>query len=221
MPDHKTFDSFYAGHNQLLVAAIKNSISQSDFRSLYFWSTASAGRTHLLYAACQQVSCEGKSAIYLPLDKVVTLPADMIEGMENIALICLDNIAAIKQSQQWQEALFDLFNRLKEQNKTTLLISGNVAANGLNLSLADLTSRLNWGQVYQLHPLNDEEKVLALQQRAGLKGFELSEDVAIYLMTHLTRDIKTLFNTLDQLDHASISAKRKLTIPFVKIVLSL
>ncbi|MGL5222796.1 MAG: HdaA/DnaA family protein, partial [Plesiomonas shigelloides] len=37
----------------------------------------------------------------------------------------------------------------------------------------------------------------------------------------LSRDMRTLFDTLDKLDHASIAAQRKLTIPFVKEILSL
>ena len=42
-----------------------------------------------------------------------------------------------------------------------------------------------------------------------------------FLLKRLDREMRTLFVTLDQLDQASISAQRKLTIPFVKETLTL
>jgi len=84
-----------------------------------------------------------------------------------------------------------------------------------------LASRLDWGQIYWLQPLNDDEKVLALQKRAGIRGFELPEDVGRFLIKRLDREMRTLFETLDQLDRASIRLQRKLTIPFVKETLGL
>lgn len=77
------------------------------------------------------------------------------------------------------------------------------------------------GQIYKLQPLSDEEKLLALQLRGKLRGFELPEDVGRFLLKRLDREMRTLFMTLDQLDRASITAQRKLTIPFVKEILGL
>ncbi|SUG19040.1 Chromosomal replication initiator protein DnaA [Salmonella enterica subsp. arizonae] len=56
---------------------------------------------------------------------------------------------------------------------------------------------------------------------APAAGFELPEDVGRFLLKRLDREMRTLFMTLDQLDHASITAQRKLTIPFVKEILKL
>jgi DnaA family protein len=72
------------------------------------------------------------------------------------------------------------------------------------------------GQIYRLQPLSDQEKGNALQLRAKLRGFELPEDVSRFLLKRLERDMRTLAVTLDKLDHPSICAQRKLTIPFVK-----
>ncbi|SPX16697.1 DnaA-like protein hda [Escherichia coli] len=77
------------------------------------------------------------------------------------------------------------------------------------------------GQIYKLQPLSDEDKLQALQLRARLRGFELPEDVGRFLLKRLDREMRTLFMTLDQLDRASITAQRKLTIPFVKEILKL
>ncbi|VDY33982.1 DnaA-homolog protein hda [Morganella morganii] len=52
-------------------------------------------------------------------------------------------------------------------------------------------------------------------------GFELPEDVGRFILKRLDRQMRTLFDMLDRLDHASIVAQRKLTIPFVKDILRL
>lgn len=108
-----------------------------------------------------------------------------------------------------------------ESGKTRLLITGDRPPRQLNLGLPDLASRLDWGQIYKLQPLSDEDKLQALQLRARLRGFELPEDVGRFLLKRLDREMRTLFMTLDQLDRASITAQRKLTIPFVKEILKL
>jgi len=50
---------------------------------------------------------------------------------------------------------------------------------------------------------------------------KLPVDVGRFLLNRLSRDMNTLLETLDKLDNASLEAKRKLTIPFVKEVLAL
>ena len=117
-------------------------------------------------------------------------------------------------------AIFNLYNRITESGKTRLLITGDRPPRQLNLGLPDLASRLDWGQIYKLQPLSDEDKLQALQLRARLRGFEMPEDVCRFLLKRLDREMRSLFMTLDQLDHASITAQRKLTIPFVKEILS-
>ena len=56
---------------------------------------------------------------------------------------------------------------------------------------------------------------------ARLRGFGMPEDVCRFLLKRLDREMRSLFMTLDQLDRASITAQRKLTIPFVKEILKL
>src|SRR4029078_5447301 len=88
-----------------------------------------------------------------------------------------------------------------------------------NIGLPDLLSRLSWGMVFKLSPLADDEKLTVLTRRANGRGIGLPEEVAKYLLTHCPRHMATLFAALDALDKASLAAKRRLTIPFVKEVL--
>jgi DnaA family protein len=88
------------------------------------------------------------------------------------------------------------------------------------LGLPDLVSRLGWGPVFQLSALTDIEKRGALQLRAHRRGLEMGDEVADYLLKRCPRDMDSLFNLLNRLDHASLAAQRRLTIPFVRQLLA-
>ncbi|MGL5007192.1 MAG: DnaA inactivator Hda [Plesiomonas sp.] len=221
LPDDETFSSFYPGKNQQLLNAIQTLIRTDSGGYLYFWARKGAGRSHLLHAACAELSQKNQAVGYVPLDKRAYFGPDVLEGMEHLALVCIDNIDLIADDPEWELALFDLYNRIKEQGTTRLLIAGDQAPRQLQLTLPDLASRLDWGQIYKLYPLADDDKLQALQSRAKLRGFDMPEDVGRFLLKRLSRDMRTLFDTLDTLDRASMVAQRKLTIPFVKEILFL
>ena len=221
LPDDETFASFWPGDNPSLIAALQGALQQEHGSYLYFWSREGGGRSHLLHAACAELSAHGEAVGYVPLDKRTWFVPEVLDGMEQLALICIDNIECIAGDEPWEMAIFDLYNRILETGRTRLLITGDRPPRQLNLKLPDLASRLDWGQIYRLQPLSDDDKLQALQLRARLRGFELPEDVGRFLLKRLDREMRTLFMTLDKLDRASISAQRKLTIPFVKEALDL
>ncbi|MXP67267.1 DnaA inactivator Hda [Pantoea sp. Aalb] len=224
LSDDETFASFWPGKNLSLLSAVQRALlhRHSDANYFYVWSREGGGRSHLLHAACAEMSSQGEAVGYVPLDKRTWFVPEVLVGMEYLALVCIDNIECIIGETEWEMAIFNLYNRILEIGKNCLLmITSDRPPHQLNLDLPDLTSRLYWGQIYRLHPLSDEDKLQAMKLRAELRGFELSEDVGRFLLKRLDRQIRTLFNTLNRLDNASISAQRKLTIPFVKEVLKL
>jgi len=114
--------------------------------------------------------------------------------------------------------LFTLYNAVKDEN-ARLIVSSSLPPSGLKLQLADLLSRLSWGPVFKIESLHDGEKCAALQMRAKLSGLMLADDVAEYMIKRCPRDMESLFNLLNKLDQASMVAKRRLTIPFVRSLL--
>lgn len=221
LPDTETFASFYMGDNELLVNYLKAILNKSGFCSLYIWAPTPSGRTHLLYAACHELSLSNQLISYIPLEQYQLLTPDILSGLDSYDLVCLDNIDQIAGNQLWEEAIFDLFNRLLENSHTKLLITGNNSPKQIPFILPDLVSRLEWGQVYQLKELSDEDKLNALQLRAKLRGFDLSTDVGLFLLKRVDRNMRSLFNLLDKLDKASMTQQRKLTIPFIKAIFNL
>ena len=89
----------------------------------------------------------------------------------------------------------------------------------MHLNLADLKSRMASGLTFELHELTGVEKIAGLKLRAQLRGLDLNDQAAQFLLHHYARDTKNLFVMLDRLDKAALAAQRKLTIPFIKSVL--
>lgn len=215
-----TFANFMVGENQLLLQKLE-AICQGESEFIYVYSEPGHGRSHLLQALTHAYSEQNpdKLIAYLPLENSMLVP-QMLDGLVAFDCVSLDGIEKVIADKDWQTAIFNLYNQLKEQGKS-LLITGLNAPSQLALDLKDLKSRLSAMFIYNIRPLNDEEKLILLQRKAEEKGLELSTEVAQYLLARQQRDLPTLLGILDKLDQASLQAKRKLTIPFVKEVLGL
>ena len=218
--DSARFSNFVAGDNQELVGQLQRLATPATSGQMLCWGSPGTGKTHLLQAVCHQVGKHGHTAAYLSLDETTGFPPELLESWENHTLVCLDNIQAIAGQPSWEEAVFHLYNRLRDQ-RHSLVVSASLAPAQLPLTLPDLRSRLGAGLVYQLQALDDEHSLQALQLRAELRGFELPADTGRYLLKRLPRDLPALMGLLEQLDSASLAAQRRLTIPFTKTVLGL
>lgn len=216
LQSHMTFDDFFAGPNVELTTRLKAACLGRDAEgAIYLWGAAGSGKSHLLQAACEMATQNNITPLYLPLRELLAESTQMLDELEQLSLICIDDVDAVAGNLAWETALFHLFNRAFDRG-TQLVFSANVAPAYLATTLPDLASRLAWGFVYHVLDLNDEERVLALQKTARQRGFDLPESVAIYLMRRFPRDTKSMYAMLNDLDQASLSAQRKLTVPFIK-----
>lgn len=185
-------------------------------RFAYLWGGEGTGKTHLLQALCQEAQSRYMSAVYFEVAQLIEYPLDSVEGLEAVDLICLDDVEQLAGRHQWQEGIFNLYNRCRDIGTSRLVVSANCSPAQLPLELADLKSRLAWGASFKLEPLNDAMKKHHLKKSAHRRGFELNDAVIDYILTHYGRDMKTLSNLIDALDRASLSEHRKITIPFIK-----
>ena len=213
-----TFDAFIPGNNQLAIDLVRQMARGEGEYQILVWADRGNGKSHLLQAACNQASQFHRTVCYLPALEIISGSTRIFEGLEQLDMVCIDDIDAMMQSTQWEEALFDLINRIREAGKRLLMAAGG-SPESRSIKLADLRSRLGWGPVFHLHELGDEDKIKALQKRARQSGLEMTDHVANYLLTHYPRDMFDLLERLDRLDKASMAMQRRLTIPFIKSVL--
>ncbi len=220
--DEATFDNFYAPEKSnvgQVVNVLKKQIEVDGELAVYLWGKPGCGLTHLLQASCQYANDSGIYAQYIPLQDLAGFaPESLFEGLEVQDLICLDGLDAVAGNPLWDEALFVLFNQMRDAGKR-LVFGATQKPNDLPISLADLRSRLNWSVIFHLDELNDLDKQAALQHRAKARGMEMTDEVAQYIINHASRDMNELFYLLNRLDEYSLIEQRKLTIPFVKEVI--
>lgn len=220
LKDEATFANFYAGKNIQLVQLLQNAAHGKSEKVIYFYGMGGLGCTHLLQACCHEANLQQLSAVYIPLASIHDFTPEIFRGLENLDLICVDDIHRIAGNTLWEEAFFHAYNRIVDA-KRHLIVTANVAPKAMGLTLPDVVSRLEWGMTFPLQSLSDDEKLQILMMRAERRGLMLSEEVGKFILTHCPRHMSTLFAALDALDKMSLAAQRKLTIPFVKAVLQM
>lgn len=213
-----TFTNFIAEGNEEPLASIHRLLAENKADCIYF-SGDGCGKTHLLLAASNAADEADKVAIYLPMRDLVDTDPRLLNDLPACDLVCIDDIDRIAGNKAWEEALFRLYNQVRDSGGC-LLISGNRTPANLGLALPDLLSRLGWGATYQLQSLDDAARQRLLLQIAGEKGMELKTDAAEYLLRRYSRDIRELVSLMEMLDERSLAAKQKLTIPFLRQSLS-
>lgn len=202
------FASFWPGLNREIVAAVQMPASPP----LWLWGASGSGKTHLLQAVC---AAAGEAAAYFPLTRPLALPPEALAGFERTRVLCVDDADAVAGDLAWETALFRLFNEAAEL-RTRLIFAAAAPPRQANWCLEDWRSRAAACVVYQLHELDDDGRIEALRLRAAQRGLQLPYETAEYLLKRMPRDLRSLFEILDQLDEASLAAQRRLTIPFIR-----
>ncbi len=215
LADHAVFASFHDPGNEALVATLRRVAGGEPGPGCWLWGASSSGKTHLLQAVCDQA---GDRSIYLPLEMLSGAGPDILEGLGDRALICIDDLDRVAGDASWEAALFSLCNDLLE-NGGQLVVAATAPPRETGIRLPDLASRLSRLPVFQVRALEDEQRAAALQLRASHRGLELPEDTAGYLLRRTARDMASLYALLDKLDLEALRAQRRLTIPFVRDVL--
>lgn len=212
---NKTFDDFFPGINQEIVTHLKDFLRDDEEQQIFICGKSGLGKTHLLQACCHQAHKKKLSAFYFALsDKGLPDPALLI-GLDKFDLVCFDNIDYIAGDPVWEQAFFNFFNQHRSSGHK-LILSASCVPNKIAIQLPDLKTRLNWGLTLKLKPLADSDKITALIFKANQLGFAITPQAGQFLLAHYDRDLVNLWALLEKLDRASLAAKCKLTIPFLK-----
>ncbi|MBU2099229.1 MAG: DnaA regulatory inactivator Hda [Gammaproteobacteria bacterium] len=239
LDDEATFDNFYTepgSRNDVLMSFLRqavprfsstheSSVSGTVLQNfVWLFGSQGAGCSHLLQAICHDADARGVSSFYLdfsvqPGSEHSGLTPDVLQGLESFPVLCLDSVELLQGQAEWELALFNLYNRMAEQ-QTALIVAAKNSPIHLQFTLADLVSRMQSAAVFQLDTLDDNNKAAALKLRAQRRGFELSDDVAAYLVSRSERSMNSLFDVLKKLDQHSLETQRKVTLPLLKTLMN-
>lgn len=214
-PRH-TFENFCADGNPGVLTALESLPRQGG--SLWLHGPEDSGKTHLLQAVCHRANGRDQSAAYLPLKQMEELGPEALDGLEQCTWICLDDVDAVLEREDWEQRLFGLVNQTVDHG-VNLLMAARRAASNVPIKLPDLQSRLRGAVSFPLRPLDDDRQPEALRRRAHSQGYDLPEDAVRYMQRHVARGLGQLCRLLDRLEQASLSQQRRITVPFVREVL--
>jgi len=216
--ERSTFDTYYSKGNEEIVAYLRN-FASGQGNVAWLAGPSHSGKTHLMGACCLLATGTGREAAYLSMGQLAELDPAVMAGWERHQLLCLDDVDRVLGKLEWEQALFELFNRLQESGGQ-MMVAAAGGPRAYRFALADLQSRLSWGGVFELRPLEELDRIAALRLRAKVRGIELPEETGRYLLQRVPRDMSSLFDFLDTLDQESLAAQRRLTVPFVRDVLA-
>jgi DnaA family protein len=218
--EHFTLTNFLVpSRNAELVNLLKN-LEHYTEPVAFVWGSEGCGKTHLLQAVCHDQRDRGTlHALYLPMANIRVFGPEVFASLHHMELICLDDLHLVTGDMAWEEALFEFFNRSREDG-VRLLVSATQSPRGIDFALPDLASRMTWGVTYHLHDLSDDNKLAALDQRAREKNMPMPPEVLSYIFNRHSRDLQGLLAVIETLDKLSLAEKRRLTIPFVRKVLN-
>lgn len=218
-PPHQRLDAFLPGDNAAVLQLVSDSAQGRDQAWLFLQGAHGVGKTHLLIGACRAAIEAGRAARYLPLASLPAPRAAAIAGAESAGVIAIDDVQAIAGDIDAERALFDLYNRAREQ-QATLLFGGLAAPAQAGLQLPDLVSRLSACTQCVLKPMIEADRRAVLRARASERGLELDDNVLDWLFARQPRDLSALIALFERLDHAALAAQRRITIPFLRGLLT-
>lgn len=217
-----SFDSYVTEQEAVAIALhqIQMAIVRHRGGSWYFYGPPGTGRTHLLQAACRlSGACERRCA-YVPLnDPDVCDYPDLIKGMEQVDVLCLDNVDAVLAREDWQAALADVL--LQAQTLGHVVIMAGLQPMSLWLIrneqlIVALANVIPVG----VEPLRDPQTLtLAIQRHGRVRGLKIPKTVITYLQKTYGSDLQELLAVLKIIEDASLVEKHKIDLPFVKRVL--
>jgi len=206
----KTLDNFIVGNNQDLYKSLR---SINDINQLILiYGTKSSGKSHL-----------SEAMMHLKLNNCIQINQDT--NFNNISLsdyydlVIIDDIDKIILNQKCEEMIFTLINNQILHQKSSVITS-TINIEHCRIKLKDLTSRLQSDKIFNINDLNDEDKIKLMMFYCSERGLEVPEKVINYIINNCSRDLYFLCAFIKTLDKASLSLKKRVTIPFIKKAIS-
>lgn len=209
-----SLDNFIPEGNEELLYTLRNLVEGNQLdRFCYLWGSTGSGKSHLLRAVADALSEQQLSTLYIDCNQT---DEDELTLRPGIDCLLIDNVGQLDNAAQI--ALFNLYNHLRDGGHGLFLASGARPPTQLGLR-QDLTTRLGWGLVYQVHELTDIKKIEVMQDYAIRCGFELPLEICHYLLKYERRDLSSLIRFIHALDQLSLTRQRPVTLSLLRELL--
>lgn len=170
------------------------------------------GKTHLATLWAQR-----NDAITLAANAIGTKPTPELIGAARAVIVENLDQPTLQKEEAFLRSLFHLVQHCISES-ISLLITSKTPPNRWNLPLADLQSRLALMELVTLNEPDDMLMEMVLMKHFSDRQLRVSQEVRTYIMKRIDRSFFAIAQLVAQLDDAALTAKRDITLPFVKQV---
>jgi DnaA family protein len=212
LPTAPSLGNFFAGPNLDALSHLTLWLGEPGSKtrsplSTYLWGDSGSGKSHLLLATRAALAARGEMVGWLDAGVQIEEPFD-----EHWTCVLMDDVHCYTLAQQ--HTAFNWFVNAQSQ-QIAVLAAGSLPPADLKLR-DDLRSRLGWGHVFGLKPLDEAERRTVLRQAAQARGLALSNEVMDFMLHRFSRDLASLMELLTLLDGYALQTQRAITIPLIK-----
>ena len=207
-----TFDNFIIGSFNELAQAAGRAITKhvgTLYNPLFIYGGVGLGKTHLLQAIGNTLNekYSSKKVKYISSDKFGSELIDALskKGMDafkrkyhKIDALIIDDIQFIAGKEKTQEEFFHIFNNLYQKNKQ-IIISSDRPPQAISTLEERLRSRFQGGMIADVGFPDLETRMAILKSKAKEKKIKISEDVLVYIATHIQKNIRELEGALNRI----------------------
>lgn len=208
-----TFETFVIGSTNQFAHAACQAVSRQPgqcYNPLFIFGGAGLGKTHLLKAIGYEIHKQQSNLRILFLtseaftnELIQAIRVDkMREFREKYRTGCdvllLDDIHFLAGKERTQEEFFYTFNYLHESRKQIVITSDRYPKDIQGLENR-LQTRFEWGLVADVQPPEVETRIAILKNKADKEAISLPNDVAEYVASHITTNIRELEGSLHRL----------------------
>ncbi len=200
-----SFENFVVGSSNKFAYAASMAVASKpakNYNPLFIYGGSGLGKTHLLYAICNEIRKNIPAANIL-YTKGEYIANELIEGIQKgqtkafrdkyrqVDVLLVDDIQFISGKTSTQEEFFHTFDALHQAGKQIVLTSDRppkeIAA------LEDrLRTRFEMGLIADIQPPDLETRIAIIRRKAEMLEIPITDSIAEYIATQLKSNVRQL-----------------------------
>ncbi|MBN2361654.1 MAG: chromosomal replication initiator protein DnaA [Deltaproteobacteria bacterium] len=208
-----TFETFVTGPSNQFARAASQAVADKPahaYNPLFIYGGTGLGKTHLLHAiGLQMLERErGTRVIYVSTEAFMNDMIDSVrhEKMEAFRaryrsqcdVLLVDDIQFLGGKDRTQEEFFHTFNHLYESERQIVITCDKLPHEIPGIE-ERLRTRFQCGLLVDIKPPEMETRVAILRNKAETEKITLPDDVALFLATNITSNVRELEGSLIRL----------------------
>ncbi len=221
--DRYQFGTFVVGASNQFAHAACRSVAHDpagSYNPLFLYGGVGLGKTHLMHAIGHELQqrlphwrvCYVSAENFIN-EMIQSLKDDRMssfrEWIRNVDALLVDDVQILAGKERTQEEFFHTFNTIYESRKQ-IVLSSDCPPKSIAIE-ERLRSRFEWGLIADIQLPDLETRQAILMKKAEADGFDLPEDVALFIANNVRSNIRELEGCLVRLTAHCSLANEELT----------